>query len=177
MKLNYEKGHIPTKFELRVGEIAYNVIDDVQYTKLKDDSIVIVGGPDYLEWSDFDDTSHPLTTTPTKLLTLTTQVKLDSTTSVYQIDFVVDNPTGQAHTVSFHLHVNGVEATSVSNQINKNELGRSVDLRGVVSNTHPVGTVLDIYVNDDSGVLILRGDTFPTRFRIRKHLDRPIVVG
>ena len=44
MKLNYEKGHIPTKYELRVGEVAYNAVDGIQYTKLKDDSIVQIGG-------------------------------------------------------------------------------------------------------------------------------------
>ena len=44
MKLNYKKGQVPTKYEIRVGEIAYNVEDRVQYTKLKDDSIVKIGG-------------------------------------------------------------------------------------------------------------------------------------
>ena len=44
MKMNYTKGHIPTKYELRVGELAYNVPDKIQYTKLKDDTILAVGG-------------------------------------------------------------------------------------------------------------------------------------
>ena len=40
MKLNYEAGRIPTKHELNVGEVAYNVKDGVQYTKLKDENVM-----------------------------------------------------------------------------------------------------------------------------------------
>ena len=42
MKLNYEAGKIPTKFELLVGGLAYNVPDNKMYTRLIDDTIILV---------------------------------------------------------------------------------------------------------------------------------------
>ena len=42
MKLNYEEGKVPTKHELIVGGLAYNVPDKKLYTRLIDDTIIEV---------------------------------------------------------------------------------------------------------------------------------------
>ncbi len=42
MKLSYVAGAVPTKYEIGVGDIAYNVRDKLQYTKLIDDTIVLM---------------------------------------------------------------------------------------------------------------------------------------
>ena len=42
MKLNYEEGKVPTKHELIVGGLAYNVPDKKLYLRLIDDTIIEV---------------------------------------------------------------------------------------------------------------------------------------
>jgi len=178
MKLSYKSGQIPTKYELGVGEMAYNVVDGLSYTKMITDDIILVGGPDYLEWVDYNNDAYNVSGSATKLLTVIPKLPLTPQDSAYKLSFVIDNPTNQTAWIYFTIYVDGVAGAVTSYEVIKDTVGKTIELSGILPANYPAGTVFDFYVNDDTGGdMVLRGDTRPTSFIIRKLLPRPIVVG